>query len=125
MKYLFTIFIMLVILGCNEPNPVFTKIIGQTKDTTSQQGVNSVIVILRDLNPDDRINWRIRRDTTQDRDSIPGWYEFDEVCYGDETYMTYIIIGVDSSDNANYETRQYSVTVTGPVDTMPTIWLVK
>ncbi|HIE05781.1 MAG TPA: hypothetical protein EYP58_03165 [bacterium (Candidatus Stahlbacteria)] len=117
--------IAVLIFGCNEPKPIFTDIIGQTKDTTSLNGVNSIIVILRDLNPDDRISWRIRRDTTEDLDGDPGWYEFDDVCYGDETYITYVILGVDSSDNENYESRQYNVTVSGPVDTVPPIWLVR
>lgn len=125
MKYLIVFVSTILIFGCHEAKPVYTNIVGTAKDTASMAGVNSVIVILRDLEPTDRVNWRIRRDTTEDGDSGPGWFEFDDVCYGDENYMTYVIIGVDTSDNPQYKTRQYEVTVKGPLDTVPTVWLVK
>ncbi|GEM_PF-6929295 len=110
-----------LLIGCQEPNPVFTNIVGITKDTLTMEGIDSIIVILRDIDPVDRVNWRLRKDTTENE----GWFRFDSVCYGDENSVTYIIIGVDSSDNKKYQTRQYNVTVSGPIDTVPTIWLVR
>ena len=125
MRYLAFISVIFLILGCPQANPVFTNIVGHVKDSTSLEGIDGIVVVVRDLDPDDRLNWRIRRDTTESVSGDPGWYAMDRVCFGDEESVTWIIVGADSSDNPGYKTRALSVTVTGPVDTIRTLWLIR
>ena len=115
----------IMFITCQENQPLLSRLVGYAKDTLTMEGTNGIIVILRDLDPVDRQDWRLRRDTTVTQDGVNGFFEFDSVCYGDQDFATYIIYGIDSTENAGYQTRQYHFTPAGLVDTAPSIWLVK
>ena len=86
-------------------------------DTLS--GVNGLILRIYDIDPYDITSGRLRYDTTETRDSIPGCFEMDSVCYGTTNNQGNLVsIGIDTTENPGWNTQYRTPDIYGDVDTV-------
>jgi hypothetical protein len=82
-------------------------------------GINGLILRIYDINPYDVNLGRLRYDTTVTRDSVPGCFEMDSVCYGTTTNQGNLVsIGVNATENPGWNTQYRMPYISGEVDTV-------
>ena len=82
-------------------------------------GVNGLILRIYDIDPYDVSMGRLRYDTTETRDSIPGCFEMDSVCYGTTTNQgNNVSIGINETENPGWNTQYRTPDIFGEVDTV-------
>ena len=82
-------------------------------------GVNGMVLRIYDINPYDVNMGRLRYDTTETRDSIPGAFEMDSVCYGTTNNQGNLVsIGINETENPGYNTQYRTPDISGDVDTV-------
>ncbi|UCF69874.1 MAG: hypothetical protein JSW49_06645 [candidate division WOR-3 bacterium] len=133
MKKILILFMPLVFLATfhcgGEEEPFFSHVYGNTQrirvindsipiyDTLS--GVNGMVLRIYDIDPYNLSTFRLRYDTTENRDTIPGCFEMDSVCYGTTRNQGNIVsIAIDSTENPGWTTQYHSPFISGDVDTI-------
>ena len=120
---LFIILVAIFTLHCTseeEPlicNHLYGWLINEEDSVT---GVNDIVLEIKDRKPDDLSQWRIREDTTRTEDSLMGFFEMDNVCYG-TTFsqgVGNVVIRADSTKNPGWPTQFWSPTIRGDIDTI-------
>ncbi len=82
-------------------------------------GIDGLVLRIYDINPYDVNLGRLRYDTTFTRDSIPGSFEMDSVCYGTSARQGNLVtIGINSAENPSWNTQYRSPDISGEVDTV-------
>lgn len=122
-KYTLLIFLIaLVMMHCAEDDiPLFSDVSGWLRQSdTLTTGINNVILTIGDIDPDDITSMRIRKITTQTKDTLGGYWKMDSVCYGTSQQQGtgYVRITLDTLDNSTYPYRVWLPNVFGPVDTI-------
>ncbi len=120
MLCLFFLFLAVMIhCGGEEEEPLICHLYGYMINNDNQQGVNSLIVRIYDIDPYDIGSGRLRYDTTMTQDSIPGFFEMDSVCYGTTKRQGNLVtIGLDNTENPNWPNQFYTPDIFGDVDTV-------
>jgi hypothetical protein len=123
-KYLALVsFAVLVIANCSGEDavPLFSDVSGWLRQSDSlTAGINGVILTVGDIDPDDIARMRIRKVTTQEHDTLGGYWEMDSVCYGTTLQQGtgYVRITLDTLDNPTRPYRVWLPNVFGPADTV-------
>ncbi len=119
-KILILIIAVLLLLYCSRKEELyFTHLYGRVKHDTTY--INGIILIVRDINPENTAYYRFRTDTTgYSSDSLPGFFEMDSVCYGTSNYQGGDIVAVlvDSTDNPGWPRQYWYLSLHGGIDTV-------
>jgi hypothetical protein len=112
---------MFVSINCtDDEEPLLSHVYGWAYKTSDSTGINGLILKIRDINPHDLEVLRNRTLTTQTKDSLPGYFEIDSVCYGTTKIQgtTYVTMFIDSVDNPTWSDTAWYPNLRGPVDTV-------
>jgi hypothetical protein len=125
----FLLFVMAINCGEEEGDPLICHLYGNTQrirvvndsipvhDTLA--GVDGLVLRIYDINPYDVNSGRLRYDTTYTRDSVPGCFEMDSVCYGTTNNQGNLVtIGIDETENPGWNTQYRTPFIAGSVDTV-------
>ncbi|UCD19391.1 MAG: hypothetical protein JSU64_08265 [candidate division WOR-3 bacterium] len=132
MKKVLILFMPLVFLatfhcGGEAEEPFISHVYGYTQrirvvsDTINDtlSGVNGMVLRIYDIDPYNLSTFRLRYDTTVNRDTIPGCFEMDSVCYGTTRNQgNIVLIGIDSTENPGWTTQYHYPFISGEVDTI-------
>lgn len=127
--FLVLFFLLIIVINCTgtEEEPFISHVYGYTnfirisQDTIHDTlpGVNGLILRIYDIDPYNIPEGRLRYDTTETRDSIPGCFEMDSVCYGTTSNQGNIVsIGYDATENPGYSTTYLRPYISGDIDTI-------
>lgn len=82
-------------------------------------GVDGLILRIYDINPYNVSIGRLRYDTTETRDSVPGCFQMDSVCYGTSSNQgTIVTIGINETENPGWNSQYQTPFIDGEVDTV-------
>jgi len=122
-------FLIFVGINCGETEeePFISHVYGYTNFVRISQdtiydtlpGVDGLILRIYDIDPYNIPAGRLRYDTTETWDSIPGCFEMDSVCYGTTSNQGNLVsIGYDASENPGYTTQYLRPYISGSIDTI-------
>lgn len=122
-------FLLVVAINCTETEeePFISHVYGYTNFVRISQdtifdtlpGVDGLILRIYDIDPYNIPTGRLRYDTTETWDSIPGCFEMDSVCYGTTNNQGNLVtIGYDETENPGYSTQYLRPGISGAVDTI-------
>ncbi len=112
---------MFVCINCTDgEEPLLSYVYGWAYKTSDSTGINGLTIKIRDINPHDLEVLRDRTLITQTKDSLPGYFEIDSVCYGTTKIqgVTYVTMFIDSVDNPTWSDTAWYPNLRGPVDTV-------
>ncbi len=121
------IFFSVFIFNCTQEQgePYFCHLYGFLKSAEDSLGVNSILLQIKDLDPDNTHKYRIRETTTRTVDSLAGFFEMDSVCYGTTTMEgEFVQIYVDSTKNPDWATQLWIPKIWSEVETL-TLYLYR
>lgn len=119
------IFFVFVWINCtDDEEPLLSHMYGWVYRTSDSTGINDITIKIRDIDPYDVKVLRDRNVITQSKDTLPGYFEIDSVCYGTTKIQgtTYVTMFIDSLDNPTWPDTAWYPDLHGPVDTV-TIYL--
>jgi hypothetical protein len=119
------IFFVFVWINCtDDEEPLLSHMYGWVYRTSDSTGINDITIKIRDIDPYDVKVLRDRNVITQSKDTLPGYFEIDSVCYGTTKIQgtTYVTMFIDSLDNPTWPDTAWHPDLHGPVDTV-TIYL--
>jgi hypothetical protein len=114
-------FLWAIFISCTkEPELLFTDLYGWVRDTTAADttGINGLVLVIYDCDPDAPNISRARWDTTRTQDSLPGFFEMQDVCYGTTNDQgSNVVVVLDSHYNHGRIPQYWYPRTDGPVDT--------
>ena len=122
-------FLLFTVFNCTETEeePFISHVYGYTNFVRISQdtihdtlpGVDNLILRIYDIDPYNIPAGRLRYDTTETWDSIPGCFEMDSVCYGTTNNQGNLVsIGYDEGENPGYTTQYLRPYIAGAIDTI-------
>lgn len=114
-------FFVFVWINCtDDEEPLLSHVYGWVYKTSDSTGINGLTIKIQDINPHDLEVPRYRTLITQTKDSLPGYFEIDSVCYGttERQGVTYVTMCIDSVDNPTWPDTAWYPDLRGPVDTV-------
>lgn len=114
-------FFVFVWINCtDDEKPFLSHMYGWVYRTSDSTGINDLTIKIRDIDPHDVNVLRDRSMITQSKDTLPGYFEIDSVCYGTTKIQgtTYVTMSIDSVDNPTWPNTIWFPDLGGPVDTV-------
>ncbi len=114
-------FFVFVWINCtDDEEPFLSHVYGWVYKTSDSTGINNLTIKIRDIDPHDLEVLRDRTVITQNKDTLPGYFEIDSVCYGTTKIQgtTYVTMSIDSVDNLTWPDTTWFPDLHGPVDTV-------
>lgn len=114
-------FFVFVWINCTDgEEPLLSHMYGWVYKTSDSTGINDLTIKIRDIDPYDIKLLRDRSVITQSKDTLPGYFEIDSVCYGTTKIQgtTCVTMSIDSVDNQTWPDTIWFPDLRGPVDTV-------
>lgn len=134
MAVLALFFLLFVVSKCTDTEEAlishvygYTNFVRITQDTIydTLPGVDGLILRIYDIDPYNLSAGRLRYDTTETWDSIPGCFEMDSVCYGTTNNQGNLVsIGYDEGENPGYSTLYLRPFISGAIDTINLYFII-